>query len=1006
MKKLLIKILIPVIALLSAIFIFAGINANKSSFESETFETFYDDTFQTFHDDENFNFQMPSLKVNNKSDNSEIYLQSLDIDVDVTGSIATTKFTMIFKNRTDKTLEGELLFPLPEGVTVSGYALDINGKMRNAVPVEKAKATQVFEEIEHRRVDPGLLERVEGNNFRTRIYPFPAQGIRTVSISYEHELPIEKNAFRYRLPMDFKENIEIFSVKATVRQIAEPPQIDEKFDNELTFDKQETNYVASFSRKNYKPERSLIFAMPVPDNVPQVVMQSASGSYYFLASVMPKIETRKKQWSDNIGIIWDVSLSGMERDFKKEFQLLNTLIKEKKNLQISLYLLNNEYKEGGVFKITNGNWSDLQKTLENAVYDGGTNYSKIVTDKSSAKEFLLFSDGISTLSDADFVKSASRDKIVHCIVSSPKADYSALKFIAAQTGGKFINLNALSEEKIHSVLTYEALHFLRIENNNDVREVYPSISTPVYGNFSISGILDGQKTDITLLFGYGNEVTSKVTVKLDSKNASAQGNIYRIWAQKKINELDLQYEKNKSDLKSLGEQFGIVTRNTSLIVLETVQDYITYNIVPPAELQNEYLKIKKRKDDENAQIRKTLIEQAIASADDLKKWWNTDFKASPKKKYPEPDEPNVVVYDEERERLDVDEVVAPVTRQNNVMLKSAERRLYSASVDRISSSEEMLKDKSSQSTQPSIHLTPIKQDSEYIKQLTGKIDADYAIYLKIRPEYIGTPSFYFDMADWFFRLNDREKALRILTSIADLELENASLFRLLGYRFKEYGEYALEAHVCKKVIDWRPMEPQSYRDYALALSDAGKNQEALNYLYSILNQSFADHIVSRSSGIAEVIVTELNALISINKKLNISEINKKLINNMPVDIRIALNWNMNSTDIDLHVKDPNGETCYYSHNRTDIGGRISNDITQGYGPEQFLLKKAIKGKYKVFVNYFGDSQVKAEGPSTVMLEIFSNYSAENQQHKIVCLQMSKETKQTENGLIKVAEFEF
>ena len=142
------------------------------------------------------NAQIPMLQVNGKKESTEVYLQSLDIQVDVTGNVATTKFLMTFKNRTGKILEGELLFPLPDGVTVSSYALDINGKMREAVPVEKAKATQVFEEIEQRRVDPGLLERVEGNNFRTRIYPIPANGTRTVSIGYEEELTQEKGAFQ------------------------------------------------------------------------------------------------------------------------------------------------------------------------------------------------------------------------------------------------------------------------------------------------------------------------------------------------------------------------------------------------------------------------------------------------------------------------------------------------------------------------------------------------------------------------------------------------------------------------------------------------------------------------------------------------------------------------------------------------------------------------------------------------------------------------------------------
>jgi uncharacterized protein YfaP (DUF2135 family) len=139
--------------------------------------------------------------------------------------------------------------------------------------------------------------------------------------------------------------------------------------------------------------------------------------------------------------------------------------------------------------------------------------------------------------------------------------------------------------------------------------------------------------------------------------------------------------------------------------------------------------------------------------------------------------------------------------------------------------------------------------------------------------------------------------------------------------------------------------------------------------------------------------------------LRTRNISKELIQAMPVDIRVVINWNMNSTDIDLHVTDPNGETCYYGHRETALGGRISQDITQGYGPEQFMLKKAVKGKYGVYVNYFGDSQVKAEGPSTIMAEIYTRYADKTEQRQVVCLQLSKENKQTD-GKVKVAEFSF
>ncbi|MDR1172243.1 MAG: DUF2135 domain-containing protein [Bacteroidales bacterium] len=969
--------------------------------------------------------QTPTMSVGGKKGSTEVYLQALDIQVDVTGNIASTKFTLTFKNRTNRILEGELLFPLPDGVTVSHYALDINGKMRDAVPVEKAKATQVFEEIEQRRVDPGLLERVEGNNFRTRIYPIPANGTRTIAVGYEQELSADHHLLRYRLPMDYREAIEKFSLKATVWQSSQAPRIDGKAD-ELRFDAQGTNFVSSFSRKNYLPPKLLAFSLPVPADVPQVFVQSASGSWYFMASCYPSAEQRRKQWSDRLGIIWDASLSGLQRDVKHELELLDRIIREKKDLTVTLFLLNNRFANAGTFAIKDGDWSALRNALEKVDYDGGTNF-RAVELSSTVQEFLFFSDGLSTLSEAELATNSN--KPVHCIVSSSRADYSALKCIAAQTGGKFVNLNTMAQDEAQNELMNETLCFMGTKKPDTVREVYPSVNTPVNGNFSVAGILDAGQAEITLLFGYGNKMSIEKKVKIDTRNAAGQGNIHRMWAQKKINELDMRYEKNREELAELGEQFGIITRNTSLIVLETLQDYITYRITPPAELRGEYNRWQKGQAEQARQDRQDLLAQAKTAATVLKQWWETDFKPV-KQKYPKPDNDSrraeeALPSDSRAVQLDIaemedagdriskeatlDEVVVVaygVQRRNTVIGSAANFDI--AEERKTENRKQAASDKphTPAAPQPVIKLTPMKQDNKYMKALTGRTDADYSEYLRLRKDYISTPAFYFDMADWFFRHNDRTRALCILTSISDMELENASLYRLLGYRLKEYAAYGLEAYVCQKVIQWRPMEPQSYRDYALALADAGYYRQALDTLYSTLTQSYARNISRRSFGIEEVLVTELNQLIAANRQLNASAIDRELVKAMPVDVRVVINWNMNNTDIDLHVTDPNGETCFYSHKATAAGGRISQDITQGYGPEQFMLKKAVKGKYKVYVNYFGDSQVKAEGPSTVMVEIYTGYSGSSQQRRVTCLQMSRETKPAGNGLIQVAEFEF
>jgi uncharacterized protein YfaP (DUF2135 family) len=107
--------------------------------------------------------------------------------------------------------------------------------------------------------------------------------------------------------------------------------------------------------------------------------------------------------------------------------------------------------------------------------------------------------------------------------------------------------------------------------------------------------------------------------------------------------------------------------------------------------------------------------------------------------------------------------------------------------------------------------------------------------------------------------------------------------------------------------------------------------------------------------------------------------------------------------MDLWVVDPNGEKCYFSNKRTLIGGRLSNDFRSGYGPEQFMLKKALPGKYRVLVNYFGESRVKLSGPATAMAEIFTHYADGKEERKIITLQMEKIDKN--NGVV-VGEFAF
>lgn len=976
--------------------------------------------------------QMPVLKVQqteNEAQKQAVKLKKLNIDVQITGNIATTVMTMTFYNNSNRILEGELTFPMPEGVSISRYALDINGKMREAVPVEKAKATEVFESIERRRVDPGLLEKVEGNNFRTRIYPLPANGSRTIIVGYEEELGFNNgNALRYHLPLDYNQAVENFNLKTTVFESVLKPELNEQPDGSFNLKANGNTYVGEINRNNYQPKHGLTINLPKRSDLPEVQMQKASSGYYFLVNVFPKTQNRPRQWSNQIGLIWDTSLSGLQRDTKKELELLAKIIKQKQNLTIQLGLLNNGFKQAGTFNISNGNWAMLKNKLENLVYDGGTNFSAVNTRAFQADEYLLFSDGLSTFGP----NVIAINKPVHTINTALKADYSTLKYISQKTGGEFINLNAIAVNDAFKQLNEQNLQFLGIKNGADVRQTYPSVHVNVNGNFSLAGILNGINTTFVLQFGYGNTVISEQEIHLNgTEHTFSSINVSRVWAQKKISEMDIQYEANKDDISVLSKQFGIVTRNTSLIVLENLDDYLRYEIVPPLELRQEYERILKERSTALLERKTDLLNAAVAMTKELKTWWNTEFKQDLEKKnegYPDPG--LVIINNNNSADVVVNNEPISAAERRNEVARSQQARAAASAAKRMAEDKSQLSEvvvvgygsqakqavtgaaltqlkakdingflvgrvagvsterskTVSVNRQPSIVTREFKSDKAYMKNLTGKPDSAYQAYLKMRADYISTPMFYFDVANWFYQQKDSVRALTILSNIADLDLENADLYKTLAYKLKQTGNYNDEVFVTQKVLQWRPMDAQSYRDYALALADIGQYQKALDNLYKVITQSYNSQIARRDQGIEEIVIAEINNLIARHgNKLSTKDIDKRLIQPLPVDVRVVLNWNKNDTDIDLWLTDPMGEKGYYGNSRTKIGGRISNDFTAGYGPEQFMIKKAPKGKYKIEVNYYGDRQINISGPTTVTAEIYTQYATGKQQRKVIVM---------------------
>ena len=192
-------------------------------------------------------------------------------------------------------------------------------------------------------------------------------------------------------------------------------------------------------------------------------------------------------------------------------------------------------------------------------------------------------------------------------------------------------------------------------------------------------------------------------------------------------------------------------------------------------------------------------------------------------------------------------------------------------------------------------------------------------------------------------------------------------------------------------------EPQSHRDLGLALAAAGRRQAAIERLYEVVARPWD----GRFPEVELVALNELNAIVATSPSpLDTSFVDRRLLRNLPVDLRVALGWDSDNSDMDLWVTDPNGEKCYYGHRLTWQGGQLSLDFTGGYGPEEFLLRDAKPGKYRVEANFFGDRQQVVTGATTLTLTLSTGWGTKARKDQVVTLRLTDKRE-----TVLVGEFE-
>lgn len=1008
-----------------------------------------------------FQQEVPQL-VAKGTDKHVVVLKNLFIHAKIEGNIATTTYEMQFYNNEKRDLETELNFPLGENQTITRFAMDVNGKLRQGVAIEKQKARVAFESTIRKNIDPGLVEMTKGNNFRARVFPVPALGYKKIIIECTQELPATRKNSIYFLPLGFKDKLAKFSLNIKVIKQDLSPKILSNPSEDLVFERATDNFEASLKRKDFIPSKALRIEVPNPKSGPITVIKKSGNTNYFYTNFRIPSQYREKVKPNHISVFWDVSASCVSANQKLEIKFLRDYVSSLKNVHVEFIPFSNVMMKKIDFQVKNGNTTKLEKTLSNLIYDGGTQLDDLDFNIAKGKEILLFTDGISNLGSHEF---KSVKKRIYVVSSSAVTDPGLMAMLAQKTKGEFINLTTDDFEKSINKIKKDQLHFLGFKIEGKKVEFYPKRDHSTNSNFGVSGKIDPKTKKLTALFGFGNKAVYYENIELNNdKHNQDFLDIEKIFAIKKVEYLSMNYNAYKKRITELGLKYKLVTKNTSLLVLDRVEDYVEHKIVPPKDLQKAYYELLGKSEKENKKSQKEKINALAEEFKEQVNWWNAIGLRKVKNKSRLPNgliigESHIETGDladappppQEAERNETHSIsdhnapseestvrfVAPEVveddlnerssneESNNTVIRggtwqdvgyylsangasSVSATTYSLSVTDqnfcstgLTNGQNATYSWSSNVTEHTGKMTVKGWDPKtpYMKKIKkAGLENAYACYLKERKEFGNQPSFYLDVADYFIQNKKEELGLRVLSNIAELELENHSLLRILAHRLIQLKSFDLGIEMFKDLLELRAEEPQSYRDLGLAYEEIGNHEKAVQYLYKVVTGDFD----GRFNGIELIALNEINNILAQNEiSFDYDYIDKRFIKNLPVDIRVVLNWDADNTDVDLWVTDPNGEKCYYMNKKTAAGGKISRDFTQGYGPEEFMIRRAIPGEYKIQAHYYGSSAQTIIGKATLSVELFRKFGSKNSEKKEITRRLN-----VTKDVVDLGTFEF
>ncbi|MEI9886154.1 MAG: VIT domain-containing protein [Rhizomicrobium sp.] len=900
----------------------------------------------------------------------------LDIDVAITGNAARTVVTAKFLNAGRDVLEGNFVFDLPRGSVVTGYALDVGDAMVDGVLVGRRQGLLTYESRVRRGIDPGLAEVTRSGAFMTRVYPILSGKGRTVRLEFVTPLDHERSL---AVPLLVLLPIPSLTIHVTT-DAANPPSLKGPDGVELTWRRSGRGFEAHASAQNSPLSGALVVG---PADAPAVhIARHGSGDAFFEIDDLAPPANSAAVRPERLRIYWDSSLSRRAADLGREIDLAARAVAELRPQDVDLVFFSAGASHVRSFHAPSA--AAIAAVLKTTDYQGGTSLVPVLHAALPAAGLcLLFSDGNITV---DSYRAERLPCPLFTVSSVADAGRALLDALARKSAGDYLDLTVQDGDAALARLLHPVPRVLEVKDSAG-RDL-DAVLLPAAGRrLRLIGRLPAAGDVVVTLGGVARGTR---VYPLDRAAIAADDGLGALWAARRLDEMSATDRPDQDALLALSRRYSVASPAASFVVFENIEDYVEAGAEPPASLGKdklaEYRKRKAARDAEHANAQRRRLDDIVKLWSEQKEWWQKRFKPLPRAPKPAP-----FGLDMPRPQADL----APPPPMPNVVMP-APAMSGGAAVESVIVTGSRAP---TRAATIEIAIAPWNPDRPYIKALSAaQPEAFWSVYRRQEAQFGTLPAFYLDVAEFLFRHGKTADAITVALNALELPAAGTTTMTILADRLMRYGDETRALWLYERLLYLEPDRPQPRRNLALALmaradrpGPAAERRRDYGRALGLLNEIVTHDWQDAFQGIEVISLMEANRIVPRLKQLGVTRLplDKRLVALLDVDLRIVLEWNTDQTDMDLWVDEPTGERAIYNHPKTGIGGRLSNDMTNGYGPEEYLLHRAPDGTYTVRVNVYNSDSLSPNGATTVRARIFRNYGRANEREETLELELKR-----------------